>query len=263
MPITLERLPDQGEVTNLIIPHATLAVVRSGSGKRWLKSGRHLEEFETAPGTIDFLEAGLLVEKACWDGTPGEVLGIQFPAVMVNRLLHDDACAFNLQTWHERSDQRLSHLVDALWAEAVSGSPLGPLYAQGVTLALLGLLDARHGERPAVSLNQIGRFGPRDVRRLRTLVTEQLGEDLRIERLAECVSMSPHHFARTFKATFGQSPHAFVLEQRIEGAAQILKVHPDRSIADVASECGFSSHAHFTEVFRRKLGTTPARWRRC
>jgi AraC family transcriptional regulator len=40
-----------------------------------------------------------------------------------------------------------------------------------------------------------------------------------------------------------------------------LRHQPERSLADVASGCGFSSQSHFSEVFRRRLGTTPARWR--
>lgn len=261
LPVALECLPARGEVANIVIPHATLALIRSGSGKRWLKSGRHTDEFVSAPGAIHLLESGFLVDEARWSGSSGEVIGIQFPEIMVNRLLHDDARPLNLQTRHARSDPRLSTLVHALWDEAANASPLGPLYAQGITLAMIGLLDAGYGTGRAVAAKQTGKFGARDVKRLRALVAEQLGEDLRIERLAECVSMSPNHFARTFKATFGQSPHAFVLEQRIQAAAQLLRAHANRNVADVASECGFPSHAHFTEVFRKMIGTTPARWR--
>jgi AraC family transcriptional regulator len=101
---------------------------------------------------------------------------------------------------------------------------------------------------------------PRD--RLRAIIEEQLSGDLRIERLAEPFSMSAQHFARTFKSTFGQSPHAFVLERRIEAASRALRTEPNRPVADIASDCGFASQAHFTDLFCRKIGTTPARWRR-
>jgi len=262
LPIALERLPAAAEMANLVIPQAALAVARSGSGKRWLKSGRDVKEVDSAPGTIDLLEAGFRVDWARWDGTAGEVIAVQFPHAMVDRLLHDDVRPLNLHTAHSRSDPELFRLVEALWSEAVNGSPLGTLYDQGLTLALIGLLQTRYCASDTDATRRVGVFGYRDARRLRTLIAERLAEDLRIERLAECVSMSPHHFARTFKATFGQSPHAYVLEQRIRTAAQLLRSQPHRHIADVAIECGFSSNAHFTEAFRRMMGTTPGQWRR-
>lgn len=125
---------------------------------------------------------------------------------------------------------------------------------------LLGWLGTRYGA--AVPLRGIRKFGSRDAGRLRTLIAEQLATDLRIERLAAVVAMSPHHFASTFKATFGQSPHAYVLEQRLDAGCRALRCATDRPLAEIASDCGFASQAHFTEAFRRRIGTTPARWRK-
>jgi AraC family transcriptional regulator len=260
--MSLEWLPDRGEVRDIVIPHATLAMVRSGIGRRWLKGSGPLREFETMPGTIDLLASGFVVEQARWSGTPGEVIGIQLPEVMVTRLLQDDARCLNLQTRHVRRDPMVAELMSRLWVEAENGSRSGALYVQGLTLALIGLLDVGYGAGRSVAMKRTGRFGPRDAQRLRTLVMDNLNDDLRIERLADCVSMSPHHFARTFKATFGQTPHAFVLEQRVQAAAALLRARPNRNVADIADDCGFASHAHFTEVFRKLIGTTPARWRR-
>jgi len=73
--------------------------------------------------------------------------------------------------------------------------------------------------------------------------------------------MSPNHFSRVFNATFGQSPHAYVVEQRLEVACGALRQEADRSIAYIASGLGLSSQSHFTEVFRRRIGTTSAWWR--
>ncbi|MCY1553962.1 Exoenzyme S synthesis regulatory protein ExsA [compost metagenome] len=74
--------------------------------------------------------------------------------------------------------------------------------------------------------------------------------------------MSPYLFAKMFKATFGRPPHAFILEQRIEAATRVLRTQRDRPLAEIANAFGFSSQAHFTEAFRRRTGTTPARWRK-
>jgi AraC family transcriptional regulator len=211
---------------------------------------------------IELYEPGYRIDHARWDGSPGEVIMIELPALLLNRLLQGDAQPLDIQTRHELFDAPLEVLVNALWNEAGSGSHLGPLYVQGLTLALVGLLSARHGAVPSMPSRRIGSFGSRDRDRLRDMIAVELSGDLRIERLAGAVSMSPHHFARTFRVTFGQAPHSFVLERRIEAASRALRSDPDRPVADIASECGFSSQAHFTEAFRRKIGTTPARWRR-
>lgn len=260
LPISLEPLPARDEVFDVGLPTATVALVCSGSGKRWLKSGGTTQAYYTAPGMFALLEAGTHIEQARWDGTPGEVIAIELPQAMVQRLVEDDAPLLGLRRHDEIFDPSLAQLVTALWQEAAHGAPTGPLYTQGLTLALMGLLGTRYGA--AAPLRGIRKFGSRDAGRLRTLITEQLSTDLRIERLAAAVAMSPHHFARTFKATFGQSPHAYVLEQRIDAGCRALRSDTDRPVAEIAGACGFANQAHFTEAFRRRIGTTPARWRK-
>ena len=73
--------------------------------------------------------------------------------------------------------------------------------------------------------------------------------------------MSPYQFAHQFKASFGVPPYRFVLQRRIDLAALELKARKHLPIADVALAFGFGSQAHFTDVFRRNTGVTPARWR--
>jgi len=57
------------------------------------------------------------------------------------------------------------------------------------------------------------------------------------------------------------APHNWLIEQRIVLSKK--KLRDDRlSLADVAVECGFSDHAHFTRHFARIVGVTPSAWRR-
>jgi AraC family transcriptional regulator len=260
LPITLERLPAQDEVRGIAFCEPLLAVACSGSGKRWFTSGHRTSQLFTAPGMIELSGRGHEIDRARMDGAAGEVIMIPLPACVVNRFLQDVEQPLDVQTRHEVFDGQLAELAYALWDQAANGSPLGPLYVQGLTLALLGLLNTRYSTRPASSPRRIGKFRPRDRERLLALIDELPG-GMCIERLAESVSIGPDHFAKMFKATFGQSPHAFVLERRIEAASRRLRAEPERPVADIASEFGFSSQAHFTKAFRRRIGTTPARWR--
>jgi AraC family transcriptional regulator len=72
--------------------------------------------------------------------------------------------------------------------------------------------------------------------------------------------MSPHYFVELFRASTGQTPHQFVLTQRIERARRLL-ANRALSVLDVAVLVGFSDASHFTKVFRRIIGATPSRYR--
>jgi len=68
------------------------------------------------------------------------------------------------------------------------------------------------------------------------------------------------HFAAQFRAATGLRPHEFVLRRRIE-RAQSLLLQSRLTSLDIALSTGFRSQAHFTTVFKRLVGETPARWR--
>jgi AraC family transcriptional regulator len=79
--------------------------------------------------------------------------------------------------------------------------------------------------------------------------------------LCALVRRSEAHFSRSFRGTFGYSPHAFVVRRRVELAAKYM-LHTDMSLSDIALGCGFVDQAHLCKHFRVVTGETPAAWRR-
>jgi AraC family transcriptional regulator len=79
--------------------------------------------------------------------------------------------------------------------------------------------------------------------------------------LCALVRRSEAHFSRSFKGTFGYSPHAFVVRRRVELAAKYM-LQTDMSLSDIALGCGFADQAHLCKQFRAVTGETPAAWRR-
>jgi AraC family transcriptional regulator len=79
--------------------------------------------------------------------------------------------------------------------------------------------------------------------------------------LCALVQRSEAHFSRSFRGTFGHSPHAFVVRRRVELAAQYM-LQTEMSLSDIALGCGFADHAHLCKHFRVVTGETPAAWRR-
>jgi AraC-like DNA-binding protein len=103
--------------------------------------------------------------------------------------------------------------------------------------------------------------GPdRRVEHARALIAERLPERLTLTGLAREVGASPFHLARLFRRETGLSMHTYLVAARIERAKQLLD-DGDRRIVEVALDCGFASHSHFSDAFRRATGLTPSEYR--
>ncbi len=90
---------------------------------------------------------------------------------------------------------------------------------------------------------------------------ENLAEQIPLARLAGLAQLSPFHFARAFKQSFGTPPHRYHTHRRVERAKALL-ARPERSVTDVALEVGFSETSSFTAAFRKIAGRTPTSYRR-
>jgi AraC family transcriptional regulator len=125
---------------------------------------------------------------------------------------------------------------------------------------LLAYLISRMTEHGPRAGQVRGGLAAGTLRRLREYIEAHLGEALSITDLATLAGLSPYHFARAFKRSTGQSPHGYLLGQRIARAKAALAA--GQTPAEVASLCGFSSQSHFTERFRAEMGVTPGQFRR-
>ena len=83
---------------------------------------------------------------------------------------------------------------------------------------------------------------------------------LDIPALARVASVSEAHFARTFRATFGETPHRYLQRRRVERAMFLLR-ESDRSVTDICFEVGFNSLGTFSRTFHEIVGATPIGYR--
>lgn len=261
LPIALQVLPGSAVATDLQIQHASLAVARSGHGKRQYATGGRSLDLYSAPAMFELYSAGYCIDRASWDGVAGEVVCVQFPAPKVNQLLHAEGKGFELPIAHELFDSRIAELTLMLWHEARDGGSRGRLFADGISLALVGLLVEEHGACTQRDSRAQARLSGAQCSLVREYIDQHLAANIYVELLAGLVGMSAAHFSRSFKSSFGASPHAYVTHQRLGAATRLLQQDRSSSLADIASAVGFSSQSHFTETFRRKMGVTPGRWR--
>lgn len=97
--------------------------------------------------------------------------------------------------------------------------------------------------------------------RARDAMDRDFAKPLDIPALARIAFVSEAHFIRTFKATFGETPHRYLQRRRIERAMFLLR-ESDRPVTEICFEVGFSSLGSFGRTFRAIVGMTPGDYRR-
>lgn len=153
-------------------------------------------------------------------------------------------------------DPSLVHLGCELHREVATPDLLG---AQRGARAV-GERIALHLLRNYVDIERTGHdrtFSAEERRALLDYIEARLDKPVRVEHLAALVRLGEHHFSRTFRATFGLAPHAWLRERRLERARELL-VTTDGSILSIAMATGFADQSHLTRCFGARYGTTPA-----
>jgi AraC family transcriptional regulator len=134
--------------------------------------------------------------------------------------------------------------------------------AQGTLLEAASLLSEQILPRPADDASNRDRgLLAWQARKVNDYIDSHITEPVLITDLCALIQYSRAHFARSFKRTFGQSPHSFVVRRRLELAARYM-LATDAPLSDIALRCGFADQAHLCNRFRQATGQTPAAWRR-
>ena len=100
----------------------------------------------------------------------------------------------------------------------------------------------------------------RHLLRAKDLADSRYGESLDVPALARAAYLSPAHFSREFRRTFGETPHQYLLTRRLERAAALLRT-TDRSVADICLTVGLRSVGSFTTSFGKLFGLSPTAYR--
>jgi AraC family transcriptional regulator len=192
----------------------------------------------------------------------GEVLRITYNDDLVRRVAAEFGMSDVLDTltYQKLTDAAVYEIVHMLAEEMRPGGACAPMYASSLALGLLG--HVLRGCPPMQHRGGAGEAGlsPQRLARTRQYVENRLGGDLTVAELARAVDMSLFHFARAFKQSTGQTPHAYVLARRI-AAAQSLVLNTTRPLNEISAELGFSNPSHFSAVFGRLTGTSPSAYR--
>ncbi|WP_328648594.1 AraC family transcriptional regulator [Amycolatopsis sp. NBC_00348] len=110
-------------------------------------------------------------------------------------------------------------------------------------------------------MSRAGEESNRRLLRARDTMDRDYAKPLDVAALAGVAHVSPVHFIRTFRATFGETPHRYLQRRRVERAMFLLR-SGDRSVTDICLEVGFISLGTFSRTFRDIVGESPTAYRR-
>jgi AraC family transcriptional regulator len=161
------------------------------------------------------------------------------------------------------SDSWFTPLAMALRRIACSSEVIDGLHTEALAAAAVERLAAQIDGSATVTGIAAG-ITPRRMKRILDYLDAYLDTNVRLADLARHIGLSDAYLARAFRAATGTTLHAALVERRIARARRLMnrpgRHRTDMSLAAIAAESGFSSHAHMATAFRRVLGTTPSHW---
>ena len=242
-----------GHVISVLCGHPARFEYRS-------ESGRLASSVET-PGSITIIPAG-----------PAQDVLLKTSAELIHCTLEEDFTRGLIAEMERRPcvrpvfrmglrDTSIQRILSLLLEELEAEAPSGRVYVESLAHALATrylLLDGASGLRAESSASALP---PRILNRVRERIEANLHTDVSLETLAEESGYSRAHFLRMFRTATGITPHQYILDVRLNHARECLR-RKGASLIDIAASCGFASQSHMTTVFRKRLGVTPAEFRR-
>lgn len=151
----------------------------------------------------------------------------------------------------------LAELLEVAWREFEHDRKVAKASLAAASTILQSEMERRSGAKRSRSAGLAGW----QIARVRAFVDNNLHRTIHTRDLSAVARRSPAHFSRSFKLTFGEPPHAYVVKRRLEKACRLMITSP-ASLSEIALNVGFSDQAHLCRLFRQAFGQSPASWRR-
>ena len=158
-------------------------------------------------------------------------------------------------------DRDLWETALKLKSQVENSGSMPRLYAEALGIALTHeLVRINSGAARREPANR-GGLAAWQQKRVAAYIEENFADEIPLATLAELARLSPYHFSRSFKRSFGMPPHRFHASRRIERAKQLL-ANRELPVTTIALDVGFSETSTFTAAFHRLTGQSPSGYRR-
>lgn len=224
--------------------------------------GRHFRRPEVAQGTL-----GVHDMRRAWSAdvrSPFDTVQVFLPI----KSFRDFATERNTSFLDFRNDIQqpqldtvMLHMMQAMLPALERPHEVSALYLDSMFLAVRDHVASTYGNfNTKVTDYKVG-LTSRQLRHALEYIETNLSEDVSLADVADASAASVSSLTRGFKTTLGISPHNWLLKRRI-ALAQRLIYERNTPLSEVAASCGFADQSHLTRVFVRKVGSSPAAWRR-
>ena len=204
----------------------------------------------------------LMKPMEMWAAGPFDYLHYYVSRDLLDRVATDNKIApidsFRMVFFEE--DLVVAQLTKSILGQVRNREPLNMLALEDVSLLVSTHLLQHYGNGKGMLRAQPCLESWQKIRTEEMLRTHLEG-DIRIAELATACQLSPSHFSRCFRQSFGTSVHQWLIMLRIDIAKDLLR-EPGLSLAEVGFRSGFCDQAAFTRAFTKLEGITPFRWRK-
>jgi AraC family transcriptional regulator len=236
-------------------------LLQGTTGVEWRRSGR-LTRFLSEPGSLTIVPPGNdhVFQTDRWSRSLSWSVDPRWLQSVADQEWRPRGLTVEIQESFNNRDAEFWTLGQRLAAHISAPHPGSRLYAESLSIQLALHLLWNYSSLPGATDARAERLSDPRLRRVIDYIRSSLGNEISLELLAELAGLSPSYFLSAFRQATGQTPHRYLIEQRVAKACELLQ-NPHRSIVEVALAVGFSSQSHLTTVFRRFMGTTPAAYR--
>lgn len=241
-----------------------IVTYRQGSTLMRRRCGEGWKEERVGPGIMSLMGAG---QASDWEWPARIDVSHLY---LSSELMADTAASAFEQDYRKLEtmdvlrlvDHKLLALGDALAQELRSPGDGGNLFVDAVASALsVHLIRHYHRNCNAADAGAGMRLNPAQRARVLDFIEAHISRNFKLMELAKVTGLSEFHFLRCFKNTFGESPHHYVLRQRVRLAVERI-CRTGLPLAEIAFSTGFSDQAHMTRAVRKATGLTPGAMRK-
>src|SRR5262245_8622220 len=154
----------------------------------------------------------------------------------------------------EYRNHTISWLISRLYQEFREMDDLSPIAMEGLALEILA--DLARAARCVKT-----KKAPHWLRLVMEQIQEEFSRTITLSELAKTAGVNPSHLAEVFREHFQCTPAEFIRELRIEHSIRQM-ANSDLSLSEISLTAGFSDQSHFSRIFKRATGLTPAKYRR-